>query len=155
VVKLPARARNLCGAAMTFLCLAAQIPAWGADYRAGDLLVTQPWARPTPPSATVGAVYFSVTNAGRKGDRLMSISSPMARSVEIHESRTVQGMVQMRAVPSVECPPGATVKIEPGALHVMLLDLKGPLTPGMKFPLSLRFRDAGVLAVQVSVNVPE
>jgi periplasmic copper chaperone A len=139
---------------MAALWLAVQIPAWGADYRAGDLLVTEPWARPTPPSATVGAVYFSVTNAGAKADRLMSISSPMARAVEIHESRTVQGMVQMRAVPSVDCPPGAAVKIEPGALHVMLLDLTAALTPGMKFPLSLRFRDAGVLTVQVSVNAP-
>jgi copper(I)-binding protein len=155
VVKLPGRARNHRGAVLAVSCLLAQIPAWGADYRAGDLIVTQPWARPTPPSATVGAVYFSVRNAGSKADRLMSISSPMSRSVEIHESRTVQGMVQMRAVPSVECPPGAEVKIEPGALHVMLLDLKRPLTPGMEFPLSLRFRDAGILTVQVLVNTRE
>jgi periplasmic copper chaperone A len=140
---------------MALLWLAAQVPAWSADYRAGDLIVSQPWARPTPPSATVGAVYFSVTNGGAKADRLLSISSPMARSVEIHESRSVQGMVQMRAIPSLDCPAGAAVKIEPGALHVMLLGLKGPLTPGMEFPLSLRFRDAGVVTVRVSVNAPE
>ncbi len=123
-----------------------------ADYRAGNLIVTAPWSRPTPPSATVGAVYMSLTNAGRTPDRLIGISSPVARSVEIHESRTVAGMMQMRAVDSVECPPGVAVKIEPGGLHVMLIGLKQPLKAGMEFPLSLRFRDAGELTVQVPVS---
>ena len=64
----------------------------------------------------------------------------------------LQGMVQMRAVPSVECPPGATVKIEPGGLHVMLVGLTRALTPGMEFPMALTFRDNGVLAVMVKVS---
>jgi len=132
-----------------------QAPAQAADYRAGDLLVTQPWSRPTPPVATVGAVYFSMTNTGGKADRLIAISSPIAGKAEIHESRTVQGIVQMRAVASVDCPPGVTVKIEPGGLHVMLLDLTRPLTAGLQFPLSLRFRDAGVVTVQVQVGARE
>jgi periplasmic copper chaperone A len=133
----------------------AQAPPQAADYRAGDMVVAQPWSRPTPPVATVGVAYFSMTNVGPKADSLIAISSPIARKVEIHESRTVQGMVQMRAVASVECPPGATVKIEPGGLHVMLLDLSRPLAAGTEFPLSLRFRDAGVLTVQVRVGTPE
>jgi copper(I)-binding protein len=119
------------------------------------MVVAQPWSRPTPPVATVGVAYFSMTNVGRKADHLIAVSSPIARKVEIHESRTVQGMVQMRAVTSVECPPGATVKIEPGGLHIMLLDLTHPLAAGTEFPLSLRFHDAGVLTVQVRVGTPE
>jgi periplasmic copper chaperone A len=130
----------------------AQAPVPAAEYRAGDLVVAQPWSRPTPPVATVGAVYFSLTNVGRKADRLMSISSPIASNVEIHESRQVQGIVQMRALTALECPPGATVKSEPGGLHVMLLGLSRPLLAGMEFPLSLRFRDAGVLTVLVRVG---
>jgi len=136
------------------LCAMTQASAQAADYRAGAMVVAQPWAPPTPP-ATVGVAYFSMTNAGGKADSLIAISSPIARKVEIHESRTVQGMVQMRAVKSVECPPGATVKIGPGGLHVMLLDLSRPLAAGTEFPLSLRFRVAGVLTVQVRVGAPE
>jgi len=96
-----------------------------------------------------------MTNAGRKTDRLIAISSPIARQVQMHESRTVQGIVQMRPVTSVECLPGATVKSEPGGLHVMLLDLTQPLVAGMKFPLVLRFRDAGALTIQVLVDARE
>jgi copper(I)-binding protein len=116
------------------------------------MVVAQPWSRPTPPVATVGAVYFSLTNVGRKSDRLIAISTPLAGKVEMHESRKVQGMVQMRAVTSIECLPGQTVKSEPGGLHVMLLALNRPLAAGAEFPLLLRFRDAGTLAVQVHVG---
>lgn len=115
------------------------------------MVVTQVRSRPTPPTASVGAVYFSIANTGRKADLLISVSTPIARETEIHESRLVQGMVEMRPVASVACPPGVTVKIEPGGLHIMLQGLIRPLVAGMEFPLSLRFRDAGSLTVQVPV----
>lgn len=139
-----------CGAALLACCLA--LPAQGADFRAGDLIVAQAWSRPTPPVASVGAVYFSLTNAGSKAERLSAISSPIARQVEIHESRDVQGMIQMRALTFVDCPPGATVRSEPGGLHVMLVGLTRPLTPGMKFPLSLTFQSGQIVNVTVTVK---
>jgi copper(I)-binding protein len=135
--------------------LIAAAPLQAAEYRAGNLKVAQPWSRPTPPAAGVGAVYFSITNLGGKADRLMAISTPIASRVEIHESRNVEGMVEMRAVAFIECPAGATVKSEPGGLHVMLLSLTRPLTGGLEFPLSLTFRDSGVLTVQVRVAAQE
>ena len=139
------------GAALAVLLLLA-MSARSGDYKAGNLAIMDPWSRPTPPIASVGAVYFSITNAGRKADRLLAIGSPIARQAEIHESRVVNGTLQMRPVESIECPPGATVRIEPGGLHVMLLGLTHPLTAGTTFPLSLRFRDAGSVTVQVAVR---
>ena len=139
------------GAALAVLLLLA-MSARSSDYKAGDLAITDPWSRPTPPIASVGAVYFSITNAGRKADRLLAIGSPIARQAEIHESRVVNGTVEMRPVEWIECPPGATVRIEPGGLHVMLLGLTHPLAAGTTFPLSLRFRDAGSVTVQVAVK---
>jgi copper(I)-binding protein len=143
------------GAALLVLWFIAQTPVLAVDYRAGDMIVAHPWSRPTPPVATVGAVYFTITNLGSKADRLMAISSPVAGKVQMHESRNVQGTVQMRAVTSIECLPGQTVKSEPGGLHVMLLDLTHPLAAGVQFPLLMRFRDAGTVTVIVQVGSPE
>jgi periplasmic copper chaperone A len=131
------------------LVLAAALPQWAA---AADIQVTHAWARPTPPTVQVGAVYFSVKNSGAKEDKLMAVSSSVAASVEIHETQTVKGVMQMRQVASVSCPAGATLKIEPGGLHVMLLGLKQPLLDGSKMDLTLRFRDAGVLSIQVPIQ---
>jgi periplasmic copper chaperone A len=142
-------------AAFLVLWLIAQAPVHAIDYRGGNLIVAQPWSAPTPPVASVGAVYFSVTNAGPKSDQLLSVDTPIARNVEIHETSEVQGSMRMREVASVECPPGTTVKIAPGGLHVMLLGLTRPLTVGMSFPASLHFRDAGIVSVQVVVAARE
>jgi copper(I)-binding protein len=60
--------------------------------------------------------------------------------------------MQMRQVLSVACPAGATVKIQPGGLHIMLLGLKQPLVEGARLDLTLRFRDAGSLSLQVPVQ---
>ena len=136
-------------------CCLALLPVHAADFRTGDLIVAQAWSRPTPPVATVGAVYFLLTNTGSKTARLTAISSPIARQVEIHESQRVQGMIRMRAVSFVDCPAGATVRSEPGGLHVMLVGLTQPLTPGMQFPLSLTFQGSGVLNVMVRVSAQE
>jgi copper(I)-binding protein len=64
-------------------------------------------------------------------------------------------MMQMRPVEGVDIPPGVPIKIEPGGLHIMLQGLKQPLAPGFVFPLTLDFRDAGMLVVQVPVKALE
>ena len=140
--------------AFLVLWLMTQAPVLAAEYRAGNLVIDQPWSPPTPPVAAVGALYFSVANGGPRADVLVSVSSPIAREIEIHESRAVRGSIQMRAVTSVECRPGTT-KISPGGLHVMLLGLRQPLVAGMTFPASLHFRDAGAVTVQVLVAAHE
>jgi periplasmic copper chaperone A len=126
--------------------------AQGAEARIGNLTVSGVGARATPPGTTVGAVYFSITNSGRTADRLESVSTPIARAVRIHTSSAVHGVMQMREVDAVECPPGATVKAEPGGLHVMLIGLSAPLTLGDAFAVSLHFHAAGVLTLKVPVT---
>jgi hypothetical protein len=135
------------------LALVAVVSA--ADFRRGDIVVAGPWSRPTPPALAVGVVYLSITNHGGSADRLLGASSPRARQVEMHESRRVQGVMQMRPLAAVDCPAGATIKIEPEGIHLMLIGLDSPLLPGSEFPLALRFRDAGELKVRVRVEARE
>jgi copper(I)-binding protein len=145
------------GGSALLLCLwflvqpQAVLCAQAAESRLGNLIITEARARPTPPGISVGAVYFSITNAGSKADRLLSVSTPVAGRVELHESRNMHGVVEMREVTSVECPPGATVRATPGGLHVMLLGLAAPLAAGTELSVSLQFRDAGVLTLKVPV----
>lgn len=122
-----------------------------AESRIGNLIV-EVRARATPPGISVGAIYFSVKNAGSTADRLLSVSTPVAGKVELHESRLVNGVMEMRKVTSVECPAGAIVKATPGGLHVMLLGLAAPLAAGSDFDVSLHFRDAGILTLKVPVT---
>jgi copper(I)-binding protein len=132
--------------------LPAQVRAQTPEAHLGNLIITDARARPTPPGISVGAVYFSITNGGPTADQLLWVDTPAANKVELHESRTVQGVVEMRPVTAVECPPGKTVRAAPGGLHVMLLGLAAPLAAGSELLVSLHFRDAGVLRLKVPVN---
>jgi hypothetical protein len=44
--------------------------------------------------------------------------------------------------------PGETVRIEPGGMHLMLLDVTMPLEAGTKVTLALRFAGAGAVEVE-------
>jgi periplasmic copper chaperone A len=130
-------------------------PAWlaaASDGSAGSIHVTQAWSRPTPPIGAAGAAYLTITNSGAKADRLQGASTPMAVSAELNETRHSQGVEQMRRLESLEIPAGQTLRLEPGALHIMLLDLVHPLKPGAQYALTLNFRDAGAVTVQVQVR---
>ena len=141
----------MCAASLLLVQFAAQSPAQTAEAHRGPITISQAWSPATPPTATVAAVYFSVSNSGSQADLLLALSSPVAARVELHESRDAHGVLEMRELTSLPCPAGATVLSRPGGLHVMLIGLSRPLTAGTVFPLALRFRDAGTLTLQIPV----
>lgn len=56
-------------------------------------------------------------------------------------------MMRMRQVERIELPAGTTVSLEPGGLHIMLLDLVADLSAGDEFELTLEFEKAGTMTV--------
>lgn len=125
--------------------------AWAHDYKVGDLKIDHPWARATAPGQTAGGGFLKIINAG-KADKLVSASSDVSGTVELHTMEMSGDVMKMRAVPNVPVPAGATVELKPGGLHVMFINLKAPLKEGTRFPLKLRFEQAGEITVDVAVE---
>src|SRR5262245_31745179 len=116
-------------------------PVNSQDYSKGTLNVERPWTRATPQGATVAAGYLVIENRGAAVDRLISVSVPVdiAGRAEIHEMAVQDGVMKMRPLPrGIEIAPGFTVKLEPGGLHLMFLDLKRPLAKGDRFKGTLK-----------------
>ncbi|KAA0949233.1 MULTISPECIES: copper chaperone PCu(A)C [unclassified Pseudomonas] len=124
------------------------------DYKAGDLLVSDPWSQELPPNAPTVAAYFVIHNQGDKPDRLLSVDTPVAAKAELHEHVMQGDLMKMQLVPSVAVPAGGDLTFAPMAYHVMLLGLKdrSVLQDGKHFPLTLNFENAGPVNVQVSVQ---
>ena len=122
------------------------------EYRPDSLRIDHPFARATPPGAKSGAVFFSVVNTGNETDRLLRASTPIAGGVVLHQMAIDDGVMKMRAVPSVEVRPGGRLELKPNGYHLMLLDLKQPLKVGEKFPLTLTFKRAGGVLISVVVE---
>ncbi|MDX2263739.1 MAG: copper chaperone PCu(A)C [Hyphomicrobiales bacterium] len=134
-------------AAVALLSTAVCAPAH--DYKKGTLTIDHPWARPT--AGKVGAAYFAVTNAGAD-DALIGVKTDMSNAAELHAHIHNAEIMRMRKVETVKTPAGATVKFEPGGLHIMLIGLKQPLIEGSSFPLTLVFEKAGEIPVDVKVE---
>ena len=118
----------------------------------GAIQVCRPWAWASLKGARTGAAYVTIINRASASDRLVSVKSPTARRVEIHLHSMSGNVMQHRIMELIDVPSGQTVTLVPGGLHVMLFDLTAPLKTGAKFPLILKFEQAGSVAVEVVVQ---
>jgi len=123
------------------------------DYKLGTLEIGQPWARATPPTAPAGGGYMTITNKGAHPDRLVAVKSPAAGMVQVHEMKMEGNVMRMRELDGgLAIPPGATVALAPGGLHLMMMGLKAPLKQGERVPVTLVFEKAGTIDVELAVT---
>jgi copper(I)-binding protein len=125
------------------------------QFSVGKLVVDHPWARPTASGMPTGVAYLSITNRGEREDTLIGAQTPVAMRVEFHRTSFEGGMAMMRPADSLVIRPGDTLAATPGGLHLMLVDLKTPLIKGAKVPLTLTFKEAGAITVELAVEVQD
>lgn len=142
--------RNLLIAAAMLACLNVATP---RAAEPGALAIDQPWARATAPMQKNGAAYLVIRNRGAEPDRLLAVRGGIAGMIQLH-SNTVdaQGVNRMREVEAIQVPAHGSVALQPGGLHVMLMQLQQPLRDGSHFPLTLVFEKAGEVPIEVSVQ---
>ena len=130
------------------LLLVAVCPA----ARAGppSLTVTDAWVRAIP--GAPAAAYMTLHNGGSRPVRIIGVRSALAGMAMIHETRIVNGVSTMRARDVLEIAPGATVRLAPEGLHVMLDGLAHPLAVGADVPLELELAGGGRVAVSARVR---
>src|SRR5580704_11984490 len=104
------------------------------------LIVLDAWIRQVPGS-DVAAAYLTLRNPTTKPITIVGMESSLAEHVMIHETKTVGGQSQMRPHEQLVIAPGATVKFEPGGLHVMLMGVTQPVAVGKSVPLVLLLAD--------------
>lgn len=96
------------------------------------------------------AVYFSIDNAG-DADTLDAIATPVASSAMMHSTMQHDGMVSMMSDSIVEIGARRSLRLAPGARHVMLDGLHLFPLAGDSLPLTMHFRHAGTITISVPV----
>jgi len=142
--------RYLLTLASAALLLAAAVPTFAQST---SIHIDKPWARATPAGAKTGAAYMTIDNKSGQPDRLTGASSDVAKTLQIHEMKVVDGVMKMREIPGgLPVPAGGSVTLKPGGYHVMLIGLNKALKKGEKFPLTLVFEKAGKVSIEVPVE---
>lgn len=120
--------------------IALSVPAAAAE---GDrsVKIANAWLRAPAAGQKTAAAYVELTSAHNAA--LVAAGSPAASRVEMHSSSVEGGVMRMRALPRIDLAAGQTVKLAPGGLHLMLIDLKQSLKAGDVVPLTLSFQPTG------------
>lgn len=109
--------------------------------------------RPTPKGRQMTGCYMTLTASG--ADRLVSVESPDANIVQIHESRMESNMMMMQQLrDGLPLAAGQATALEPGGNHLMLLGVKEPLVAGDTVALKLIFESAAPVEVTATVGQP-
>jgi periplasmic copper chaperone A len=136
-----------------FLAVAVGLVIVGAALaQTAQLEVSDAWARATPAKAENGIAFLTIRSP--TSDRLVSVSSPVAKKAELNTMEMSGMVMKMRPIASLNIPAGQPVTLKPSGEHVMLMGLNGPLREGQSFPLTLTFEKAGAREVTVAVEKP-
>lgn len=119
----------------------------------GSLSVTAGVVKAMLPGQPVGGGYLTIANSGVADDRLVSVTSPQAGEVELHEMSMAGDVMKMRKLDTgIPVPAGQTVELKPGGLHLMFMKVKTPFKAGDTVAATLVFEKAGKVDVVLPVG---
>lgn len=140
----------------TFLGLSLFAGSVSAESHGGHdkegMMVHKAWVRAVPPSSKMSAAYMVLNNGTADDDHLVSAESDVAKSVELHNVRKKDGMMEMYQVKSIGIPAKGSQKLKPGSYHVMLIGLTRALKAGDEVELTLNFMHAGAITIKAPVQ---
>lgn len=114
--------------------------------------VDDAWVRATVPTQTASGAFMTVT--ADSDSKLLSVATPIAKDVQIHEMTMKNDVMSMGPVKFVELPAGKAVKLDPNGYHVMLMGLSAQLKEGETVPLTLTVENAKGEKETIEVKAP-
>lgn len=112
------------------------------------------WIRLLPGGMPMQAGFGRIDNRCAMPVTIVSASSPSYGSVELHESKMVDGVNRMRAVPELRIAPGGAAVLQPGGLHLMLMQPKSMLKPGSRVAIVFKLKDGRELLGEFEARKP-
>ncbi len=134
---------------LAIACIAAVPQAFATDCAPR---VRDGWIRLTPGGMPMHAGFGRIDNPCAAPANIVSAKSPAYGSVELHESRIVDGVSRMRAVPALRIAPDGAAVLKPGGLHLMLMRPVTTLKPGSRVAVEFRTADGRTLLGEFEVR---
>jgi periplasmic copper chaperone A len=130
--------------------VATTVFANGHEVKVGNLKIENPQARATVPAQKMSGGFVKIENKGG-ADKLISASSSVSKTMELHTMVMDGNVMKMREVKGIDVPANGMVELKPGGLHLMFMGLNEQLKPGSTFKVKLKFEKAGEVEVPFQV----
>ena len=130
--------------------------AWAAPAastpKAGCLSIEDGWIRLPPAPRPMLAGFGRIANHCGQPHVVVSARSPRFGEVSLHQTRVVDGVSRMRELERLPITAGGQALLQPGGLHLMLMQPDSTLVEGERVPLVLVLDDGRELQAQLVVS---
>ncbi len=137
------------------LCAAVAAISLSLPALAQDIMVDDAYARVSTKASKSGAAFMMLHNMSDSDDRLINATSDVSKRVELH-THEAGGDGVMRMIHVEEgfaLPAGETHALARGGDHVMFMGLNRPLEHGDVVTVTLEFEKAGLVTVEIPVDL--
>lgn len=110
-----------------------------AQAWATELQVVNPWVREAPPVAQSHGAYMELVNNSEQAVEIISVLADDYTMTMLHKTVEKNGLATMEHVDRLVIPPHGSVQLQPGALHIMLMNPKRKLKAGDTVKITLCF----------------
>ena len=117
-----------------------------------DIKVHEPYARANPPTVINSASFMVLENISSKDISLLSASSNIAKSVELHTHSLKDGVMTMYQVPKIDILANSKTELKPASFHIMFIDLNKDLKEGDIVNLTLDFLNGEKQELEIPVK---
>lgn len=131
----PLAAMILSSFALVAACADAREPA-GCQPR-----IEQGWIRLLPGGMPMHGGFARIDNRCPGAITITGAKSTSYGSVELHETRNVDGVMRMRQLKELRIAPKDAAVLKPGGMHLMLMDPVRPLKPGNRIAVVFTLAD--------------
>lgn len=145
---------------LSILLVLSLLPAADAVLAASPAAVTKVacvsvqdgWIRLPPAPRPMLAGFGRIANACADTQELVAVRSPRFGEVSLHETRMVDGVSRMREIERLPIAAGGEAVLQPGGLHLMLMQPDAALGEGERVPLVLVLADGREVPATLTVS---
>lgn len=135
---------------------------WSAPIAARDCRpqVREGWVRLPPggksmKSMPMMAGFGRIVNRCSTPVTIVSARSPSFGSVDLHETRVIDGVSRMRPVTELRLAPDGAAVLKPGGMHLMLMRPGATLKPGSRIVIEFELAGGGKMLGEFEMRKPE
>ena len=126
-----------------------------SSLSAGQIMISDAYARSSGPLAKAGAAYMRIMNHSDESDRLIGVQSDIAKKTELHtHSKDDNGVMKMvRIDEGIKIGAMKEHSLIRGGQHVMFMGLTQSLQHGDKITVTLIFERFGSVKLAIPVDL--
>ena len=142
---------GLCGLMLVLMPLTGLgTPASTEMIRHESICISFPWAYESL-GKKVSAAFMGISIAEGASDALVGAEYDQAMHTHLHDMIYEDGVMKMNMTMSFDLNADNPIQLKPHGKHIMLMGTKNPLEPDSVIPLTLEFRTAGEIQIDVPV----